>query len=138
MGTWRTLEHTADLALEGEGASREEAVEALCLGLMSQVTEPKRVRESDRVPVVAEGFDDAETVVSALNELLYLVNVKGWVFRRFEALEVSPTRVRVVGVGEPRDSIRHPFDLEVKAATYHDLSIAFDGDRWKIRVLFDI
>lgn len=138
MGTWRSLEHTADLALEGEGASREEALEALLLGLMNQISDPEKVRPTERVPLEAQGFDLPETLVSALNELLYLVNGKGWVFHGFEAREASANYIRAVGIGEPRDARRHAFDLEIKAATYHDLSFALEGGHWKIRVLFDI
>ena len=140
VGTWRLLEHTADLALEGRGDDPEEALEALCLGLMKQITDTGAVRAAHKVPIRAEGMDRAETLVSALGELLYRVNVRGWVFCGFAADEVGDNRIRITARGELRDPKRHPVDLEIKAATYHDLRFEPDSSQggWVVRVIFDV
>lgn len=140
MSPWKTLDHTADLEIEAAGETAAQALEELCAGLLAQVTEPEAVEPREAVDLEAEGFDAAETLVSALGELLYWLNVRGWVFRRCEALEVTPARIRLRAWGEPRDPARHPFELEVKAPTYHELfsGPAPGGDGWRIRVLFDV
>ncbi|MDW7712038.1 MAG: archease [Deferrisomatales bacterium] len=140
MAPWRALDHTADLELEASAPTPEGALEELCCGLLAHVTDPDAVEPREGVLLEAEGLDPAETLVSALGELLYWLNVRGWVFRRCEALEVTPTRIRLRAWGEPRDPARHPFDLEVKAATYHDLAFGpeAEGGPWRARVLFDV
>jgi SHS2 domain-containing protein len=140
MAPWQILDHTADLEIEAAGETPEEALEALCAGLLAQVTEPEAAEPREAVVLEAEGLDAAETLVSALGELLYWLNVRGWVFRRCEALEVTPARIRLRAWGEPRDPARHSIDLEVKAPTYHELSCGPGpgGHGWRIRVLFDV
>jgi SHS2 domain-containing protein len=140
MAAWRTLDHTADLELEAVARTAEGALEELCAALLAQVTEPAAVEPRHAVALEAEGLDTPETVVAALGELLFWLTVRGWVFCRCEALVVTPTRIRLRAWGEPRDPARHPFDLEVKAATYHEFFFAPDpaGGGWRLRVLFDV
>ncbi|MHB8763619.1 MAG: archease [Deferrisomatales bacterium] len=141
MGTWRTVEHTADLALEARGETPAEALEALCRGLMAQITDPATVAPREATELVAEGFDGPETLVTALGELLYLVNGKGWLFSAFRVHQATETRIRLTAFGEPRDAARHPFHHEVKAATYHRLRwglVPPAGPGWEAAVLFDV
>jgi SHS2 domain-containing protein len=140
MGHWRLLDHTADLALEARGDTAEEALAALCLGLMAQISDLNAVEPKDEVTVEADGFDAPETLVSALGEILYWVNVRDRVFSDFQICEVSENRIRLIARGEPRDPARHAFDLEIKAATYHDLAFGPDlhSGGWRARVIFDV
>jgi len=140
MTNWSVLDHTADLALEARGSTAAEALEALCAGLLAQVTEPAAVAPREAVEILVDGLDTAETLVSGLGEILYWLNTRGWVFCRVEPLQVSETHLSLRAWGEPRDPARHPFDVEIKAATYHDLFFGPDpaGDGWLVRVVFDV
>jgi len=140
MGTWALLDHTADLAIAGRGADPAEALEALCAGLLAQVTEPDEVEPREAVEIRVDGLDTPEALVSCLGELLYWLNVRGWVFRKVEAIEAGGARVVLRALGEPRDPDRHPLVTEVKAATYHDLHFGPDptATGWLARVVFDV
>ena len=140
MGTWEVLDHTADLAIAARGADAKEALDAFCVGLLTQVTEPDAVEPREVVAICAEGWDAPETLVSTLGEILYWINVRGWVFRQIETGEVSATRITLRAWGEPRDPERHPFCAEIKAATYYELFFGPDpeGDGWLVRVVLDV
>ncbi len=138
MGTWRALDHTADLALEAWGATPEEALEALCAGLLAQITDPHTVEPREPVGIRAEGMDQSEALVGFLGEILYQINVGGWMFRRVEVARAGEHGIRGTAWGEPYDPARHPFDLEVKAATYHELIFRPEGRGWHVRVVFDV
>jgi SHS2 domain-containing protein len=140
MASWDVLDHTADLAIAARGADAAEALDALCAGLLAQVTAPEAVEPREAVTIVVDGLDAAEALVAALGELLYWLNVRGWVFRRVETIAVSETRISLRAWGEPREPARHPFEREIKAATYHELSFGPDpaGPDWVARVVFDV
>ncbi len=140
MGEWVRLDHTADLALEAWGGTAEEALEALCTGLLRQITEPERVRPLKAIPLLAEGMDREEALVGFLGEILYHVYGKEQLFHHVTVHQVSSRAIRGDGWGEPRDTSRHPVHLEVKAATYHDLRFERDTETggWRVRVVFDI
>ncbi len=143
MGTWEVLDHTADLAIEAHGADAKEALDAFCVGLLTQVTDPNAAEPREAVDIRAEGWDAPETLVTALGEVLYWLNVRGWAFRRIETVEVLPTRITLRAWGEPRNSKRHPLHAEIKAATYHELFFGPDPDDpesegWLVRVVLDV
>lgn len=140
MGTWTTLEHTADLALEAHGQTPADCLETLCLGLMAQITDVAAVAPREEQVIEVTGMDAPETLVTLLGEILYRVNAQGRLFSRFRALEAGPERIRLSAWGEPRDPDRHAFETEIKAATYHELRFAPDesGPGWRLRVVFDV
>ena len=68
---WKLLDHTADLAIEGSGASGEEALTGLCEGLTAQLTEPEKVRVTGTRRFSAKGVDLEDAIVTAVGELLF-------------------------------------------------------------------
>jgi SHS2 domain-containing protein len=73
-----------------------------------------------------------------LNELLYLFEVEHMIFKRFEITLLSPTQLTARCHGEKLDLGRHSLKREVKAATYHMLSINGEHTTYTARVIFDI
>lgn len=137
MRAWKLLEHTADLALEGAGNTPEEALRALCEGLLAQIAEPA-VRPVGERLFRAEGADREEAVVALLGDLLFAIFAEGWLPARCEGFLASGNRLEGKFMGEPFDPARHRLS-EVKAATYHDFSFARDAEGlWRLRVIFDV
>jgi len=138
MGTWRVLEHPADLAMEGRGDSPEAAVESLLEGLLVQILGDALPLAEEERTFECEGIDLQECLVSIFNEVLYQVNEKGLALRQPRVTELGERRLSLVA----RVGHRPPgcaIDQEVKAATYHGLDLAPDpGGTWRIRALFDV
>jgi SHS2 domain-containing protein len=140
---YETVEHTADIGLRIWGRSLEELFQQAALGMVSLLVNRERVeaRESREVTVVAA--DREEALVTFLQELLYLYEVQRFVACDVEIVEASAGGARARLRGEPRDRAKHEILTDIKAATYHDLSIlcrkAPDGStRWETVVIFDI
>jgi SHS2 domain-containing protein len=135
---YTVIDHTADVGIEVEAASREavfvncgRAMFDLMFGLGSvggDVTKPLSV----------EAENPTELLVAWLNELLYFSAVERILFSGFTDVRLGEQRFRAVGCGEHFDPGKHRCDLEIKAATYHDVSLAFADGRWKARVIFDV
>jgi SHS2 domain-containing protein len=46
--------------------------------------------------------------------------------------------MKAVAHGESFDPSRHKYNLEIKAITYHQVSVKEEGGKWEARVIFDI
>jgi SHS2 domain-containing protein len=135
---YRIIEHTADVGIEVEAPSIEgvfalsgRAMFDLMFGLESvgkQVTRD--------LSVTGEGAD--ELMVAWLNELLYCYAVEGIIFSDFTDLKLDDRSFSAMGCGERFDPCKHQGGMEIKAATYHNLSIVKKGERWRARVIFDV
>jgi SHS2 domain-containing protein len=135
---YTVIDHTADVGIEVEAASREGlfvnsalAMFDLMFGLATVGRQVTR-----RLSVAAE--NPPELLVAWLNELLYACAVERMLFSGFTDVELGEQTLRAVGCGEHFDPDKHRCDLEIKAATYHELSLACTDGRWKARVIFDV
>jgi SHS2 domain-containing protein len=52
--------------------------------------------------------------------------------------ELDATHIRARLAGEKLDYARHNFETEIKAVTYHQLSVTCEKGRWQARVIFDV
>ena len=135
---YRILDHTADVGLEAEGATLAEAFANAATAMYSIMVHLNRVSERVQRPVEV-GAEDVEGLLTAwLLELLFITEVEGLVFRRFDVQEASPQRLVAVAHGEPLDPERHPRGAVVKAVTRHGLEVGPIEGGYRVRVILDI
>jgi SHS2 domain-containing protein len=135
---YKVIDHTADVGIEVEAASPEDAFVGCGLAMFDLMVGLESVGGDVTVPVRVEGDGPAELLVAWLNELLYFYAVKRVVFSGFAEVELGEQSFRAVGCGELFNPSKHRGEMEIKAATYHNASLAHVGDRWIARVIFDI
>lgn len=139
MGSWKEIDHTADLAIEALADSPEDLIETACLAMASLIYNPKNVTPRDEIAIAASGFDLTETAASTLAEALYWINQKAWVFSEFRCKKFSEHSIELTGLGEPRNPSSEPLNAEIKAATYCGFHFGPDENgKWFARVVFDV
>jgi len=137
MKRFEVVEHTADTGIIAYGTDMPEAFANAAYGMFSLMADLRQVREETSRYVEAEASERESLVVSWLNELLYLFDVERIIFKRFDILELTNTKLKADAYGEKVDPSRHKLRGGVKAATYHTLKVAERRDRYSIRVIFD-
>jgi SHS2 domain-containing protein len=85
-----------------------------------------------------EGGDVEEILVAWLNELIYLYAVEGEIFSGFSEPALEENAFSATGLGERFDRAMHSVVTDIKAATYHGLAVAPEGEGWKVTVIFDV
>jgi len=134
---YKIIEHTADVGIEARGKTMEEAFAEAARGMFAIITNDAKIEEKTerRVEIDNEG-DEEMLLVDWLSELLYIHDVEGLVFGRFDVT----IEKKLVGVayGEEYSREKHGYGVEIKAVTYHMLEIKRDKKGVLIRVLFDI
>ena len=139
MKNYSFPEHTADLIVEAEGETPEEALEALAEGLfVAMGAGPGRARPERAVTVSASGADRAETAVSLFSEVFWTVYGCGFAPSDARVISFGEMNAEMEVRGEDFDPARHEL-TEVKAATYHEFACrrTLKG-AWRMRVLFDL
>jgi len=135
---YETFDHTADLGVRVLGQSAEELFANAAYALFDLLTDLNRVREPLSYDLHVEAADREELLVRWLNELLFLSESPGYLFKRFSISHLDPTSMQAVAHGESFDPSRHKFNLEIKAITYHKVAVKEEGGRWEARLIFDI
>ena len=131
------VNHTADVGIIAYGADKSQAFANAARALFSLITELDDVEEVLHQDIELTAPDEESLLVEWLNELIYLFDAKGIIFKRFDITELNNTRLKARSYGERVDSSKHRLKTGVKAATYHMLKVDKDNG-CKVQVLFDI
>ena len=142
---FETFEHTADLGLRIMAPTLEElyaeAGRALFSILVADIESVEPAQKSGfRIEVDREGPEEewrGDLMVDWLGELLFWFETQHWLFSRFEA-RLSERELEVVVWGEPYDPDRHELDLDIKAITYHGLSVKEVDGQFEAEVIVDL
>jgi SHS2 domain-containing protein len=130
---FRTFAHGADLRVALWGADEEELVgNAVAAAVTLALGRLPRLPARDRVPILPWPADLPSRLVRAVNEALFHLYAKGLVAVEFE---LSP-RGATLGLAQLPPG-RAP-ELEVKAATYHDLRPHWRARRLAAMLTLDV
>ena len=131
-------DHTADVALVIDAPSLPALFEEACPAFLSLLVEDvASVREAERRAFEVPGGDPADLLVDLLSELLVAFDTGRWLARRCR-VEQAATGLRVSAFGESLDLSRHRLTHEVKAITYHRLTVRRARGCWLAKVIVDV
>ncbi|HEY3177309.1 MAG TPA: archease [Casimicrobiaceae bacterium] len=135
---WEHFRHGADIGVRGLGASREDAFEQVALALTAVVTDPLHVRADTLVEIRRDAPDDELLLIDWLNALIYEMATRNLLFGRF-TVALHDHALEAKAWGEAVDRERHEPLVEVKAATYSQLSMTRrDDGMWLAQCVVDV
>lgn len=135
------LEHTADVYVAAYGLTFEEALENAALALFETMTDTTVVRQENTDLLQVKAEDEIGLLYSWLETLLKRFEIDGYVYSKFRVkIRKEPQCLHLCGeaVGEPFDPTRHPSRTEVKAVTYHRMSIRREAGGVTVEFILDI
>ena len=135
---WEHFPHSADIGIRGIGASLGEAFEQAGIALVAVITDPGMVGAKASVAIRCEAPDYEVLLTDWLNVLILEMSTRGMLFARFD-VDIADHRLKATAWGEAVDRQRHHPAVEVKGATYTELSVARRGDgRWIAQCVVDV
>jgi len=136
---YELFEHTADLGIRARAPDLTTLFCDAARGLFSAIGESSAGGESEgqryELRLTADRID--YLFLDWLNELLYLFESRALLLDRFEA-SIDGTTLRGSARGVEFDPQRDRLYHEVKAITYHDLTVRQEGGEWLAEVIVDI
>lgn len=135
---YETFEHTADLGLRVRAPELEQLFVEAARGLLNVlVANPADVRPVQERRVIVEGSAADYLLFDWLTELLYLFDTEQLLLSEFD-VTLDSDGLKAVCRGEPIDRGRHDMDHEVKAITYHGLTVQQTDQGWLAELIVDI
>ncbi len=135
---FEVIEHTADIGFRVRAATPEELFARAGEALMSLAFELDNVEERQSCEISAKGWDWESLMVNWLSEVLFVLDARRLLLRRFEVTRISPEAVEGRGYGEPCNPERHRAKLIIKGVTYHQLVVEQRPEGWYAQVILDI
>lgn len=135
---YRILEHPADLGIEAWGKNVGEAFEHAVLALISTLVDPVSIDPRETKSLLLSANDYEGILVRLLSEVLYLYDGERFLTCRAEIRSLTPTTLEGQLAGETFDELKHTPKLDVKAITYHQISVREHSGGARVVVFLDI
>lgn len=135
---WEHFEHQADIGVRGVAPELADAFVQAALAMTAVITDPAGVRTTQRVDVECEAPDRELLLADWLNALIFEMSTRKLVFGRFE-VHLATGSLQGSAWGEPVDRERHHPAVEIKGATYTELSVRqLPDQRWCAQCVVDV
>ncbi|MDJ0832892.1 MAG: archease [Gammaproteobacteria bacterium] len=134
---WQHFEHEADIGIRGYGNSQAEAFVQAAHAMMAVITEPALIQPRHLISIECDEQDPELLLVDWLNSLIFQMSTRKMLFSRFE-LELDGSRLQARVWGEAVDTGRHQPSVEIKGATYTELSVKQQDGEWIAQCVVDV
>jgi riboflavin kinase/FMN adenylyltransferase len=131
---YEEVEHTADRALRVWGRELPGLFAGATRGMYSLLANLDGLVATTWREIHLESWDWESLLVDWLNELLYLTETEGLLFVDCQVKSVTDTTL-VARAGGVLGSV---MQASIKAATFHNLAIVWDGQWWSTVITFDV
>lgn len=135
---WEHFQHAADIGVRGVGRTLAEAFEQAALAMTAVIVDPGCVATTESVTIEVSVPDRELLLTEWLNALIYEMATRRMLFARFE-VSIEGEVLRGTAWGEEIDVARHSPTVEIKGATYTELSVRQSDDgMWQAQCVVDV
>ena len=134
---WEHFEHQADIGVRGFGNMPAEAFEQAALAMSAIITDLSLIDPREEVNVICEEPDQELLLADWLNALIFEMSTRKMLFSRFEVF-IDNGRLKARAWGEPTNVKIHQPAVEIKGATYTELSVHKSQDHWVAQCVVDV
>jgi SHS2 domain-containing protein len=139
---FRLLDYMSDALVQSYGRTLEEGFSNAATAMTAVMVDLRSVSPTPLTrEVVAEGFDEESLLYNWLEKVLVKKDIDQEIFRSSDVrIQRTSKGLSLRGTlhGESVDARRHVFKRDVKAITYHEMSITRKDGRYTLRFLLDL
>ena len=134
---WKIIDHTADIRVEVYGNDLKQLFvnAAVALTKLLRVRAPAAAEQQVDISLESTALD--ELLVDWLREILFYHQARGWILVKASIDQLSETSLQAAVLFGVRSSEQEP-DFEIKAVTYHGLSVEKNDRGYRAKILFDV
>ena len=137
--SYDVIDHTADIGIRVAAEDLEELFIRAAEAMFDVMVDSKpNLTANINVPIEVSAERPDELFVKWLQELLYIFDTRHLVLSSFYIDDISGTAVSGTAKGMKFDKLRHEVKRQIKAVTYHKLTLEKKEDAWHATVIFDI
>jgi len=138
MKNYQVLEHTADIGIRVKSPTLEGLFKNAGLAITNLSVEKQKIQDSQKhkIVITQKANNVEELFINWLNELLSASAAEGLIFEEIKINQINENFVDAIAIGT--DLRNYKMNLEIKAATYHQLKVQKSGSLWQAEVIFDV
>ncbi|UCD03653.1 MAG: archease [Candidatus Woesearchaeota archaeon] len=138
---YKYFEHQADVGIIGVGKTLEESFQEAARAMFQIMASLNSIEGKKSVSISVKSEDLEGLFIEWLNELIAQVGLKNMLFSRFDIkIEKKQDKYILKGkaYGEKINSEKHKLKTEVKAASYSQLKVKKENNKYTARCVVDV
>jgi SHS2 domain-containing protein len=135
---YQVIDHTADLGIIVKGPDVKSLFIHAARAMTDLMVKGDISKETVIKDVLVEGEDFPDLMVRWLGEILYLFDGENLIVNSIKIKSISPTKLKSILTLTSFEPEHHQVIREIKAVTYHQISVDKTKDGWQAKVIFDI
>ena len=135
---YQIIDHIADLGIIVKGPDVKGLFIRAAQAMTDLMVKGEIRDKTARRDVLIEGEDFPDLMVRWLGEILYLFEGENLIVNSIEIKSIGPIKLEATLTLTSFEPKRHRVLREIKAVTYHQISVDKVNDGWEARVIFDI
>jgi len=132
------LDHTADFGIKVTGTDQKDLFANAALAMYDCIADSTFLAGDNTAAIRIEGADKCDLMVNWLRELLYLWNGRSMLIRTIHIPSISENQLSASVTYDVFDPDIHKIKNEIKAVTYHQISVEQTANGWESRIIFDV
>jgi SHS2 domain-containing protein len=136
--SYEIIDHTADLGMVVKGFDVRNLFANAAYAMMDIMVEEDTCGGGYKRKIVIEGEDYPDLMVRWLGEIIYLFDAERQLVSGIEITAIGPNRLESVVTLTGLVESHYEIKTEIKAVTYHQISVQSKGGEWEAQVIFDI
>ncbi len=134
---WEHFHHQADIGIRGIGESLEEAFQEAAVSMVAVICDPETIEAKEQVRINCEGADKELLLADWLNAIIYEMATRNMLYSKFE-VRIEAEKLTARAWGEKADPEKHDMAVEVKGATYTQLTVRQQAGKWTAQCVVDV
>lgn len=136
---FQLIDHTGDFAAVLTGQNIDALLQSSVDALLAVLCGPKpAVGLPEHVEVNLDAIDEAALIVALGNEVLFLLEVEGFLTGAAKLLKWEEGRATVKLSGEGFEQERHRIERPIKAVTHHGVGLEEADGALRYEMVFDL
>ena len=135
---YQVIDHTADLGILVKAPDVKDLFVDAAYAMTDLMVKGDISKKGTERELLVEGEDFPDLMVRWLSEILYLFDGEHILVSAIEIQSISPIQLQSTLTVVPLKRGHHEILREIKAVTYHQISVKRVHDGWEARIIFDV
>jgi len=132
------IDHTADIGIHITGKDLKELFAEAAFAMFDQIIDISRLDGRRRKRIAVSGMDRHDLLINWLRELLCFWTIDAVLVNQVEIIRLDETGIDADIFYDSYIPGKHDIKKDIKAVTYHGISVDQTKDGWEATVIFDV
>jgi len=135
---YELIDHTADIGIRVTETSIKDLFETAAHAMFEQITEPSKLSGTHTKDIHIKGIDRPDLLINFLRELLSFWTLDAHLIKRVTIADITATRLTAKLFYDEFNPKTHEILKDIKAVTYHGISVDQTDAGWQATIIFDV